>query len=104
MHLKYCEKDSLVIFSHYKRSLLHSFITILWRKQSGLCLGGSNVAEKSLKNHLVLRGTEKLPGILQSRAWKYIASAKKSEILQGVRIERDIYTKETILLLTFFLP
>lgn len=52
MHLKYCEKGSRDI-SHYKRSLLYSFITILWKKQSGLCLGGSSVAQKSLKNYLV---------------------------------------------------
>lgn len=79
MHLKYCENVSLVIFSHYKRSPLYSFITILWRKQSGLCLGGSKVTEKSLKNYLVLRGTEKLLGILQSRGWKYISSAKNQK-------------------------
>lgn len=75
MHLKYYEKGSRDI-SHYKRSLLYSFITILWKKQSRLCLGGSTVAQKSLKNYLVLRQTEKLFGILKTRVWKYIASCK----------------------------
>lgn len=64
MHLKYCEKGSLVIFLIIKGHC-STHLSLFHGRSSGLCLGESNVAEKSFK---------KLPGVKRDREiTQYIA-------------------------------
>lgn len=59
--------------------------------ESRLCLGESNVAKKSFKNYLVLRETEKLFSILQSRIKKYIGSVKNQNYYKMLKRKRNLH-------------
>lgn len=109
MHLKYCEKGSLVIFLIIKGHCSTHLLLFYGKRQNGLCLGEIIVAENILKNYLVLRESEKFVGILQIRVQKYIASCKLQKYCKGRKkytlkalfyflIKNCTYCKEAILI------